>query len=47
MVEEVVADLLEKVTDEWGDIMPLEVWPTDVLVDLEIICNGELQRRAG
>lgn len=40
-------EMFEEATDEWGEWKPIEFWPTELLVDLEILCNGELQRRAG
>ena len=40
-------EILEDVTDDWGELLPLSEWPVEVLVDIEIIVNGELQRRGG
>ena len=34
------------VSKYWDDLTPIEEWDADDLVALEIICNGELQRRA-
>jgi hypothetical protein len=38
-------ELMDKYQDEFGFWLPISEWDADDLVDLEIIANGELQRR--
>ena len=43
----ILESLMVKYYDPYCQWLPLEEWDSEDLVDLEIMANGELQRREG